>query len=106
MFEIKKKLLLLALLPMVLCAVVLIVFGQTYTVKLSEEYLSQPIPADTSVIRVEIENEDAGAEITDYSVKDGALIIRFSSVMSMRINFSSSSLLFSRRTTEVELLSE
>ena len=65
---------------MVLCAVVLAVFGQTYTVKLGREHLSQSIPADTSVIRVEIENEDAGAVVTDYGVEDGVLVIRFSSV--------------------------
>ena len=65
MFEIKKKFLLLALLPMVLCAVVLTVFGQTYTVKLGREHLSQPIPVDTSVIRVEIENEVQTGHICD-----------------------------------------
>ena len=68
------------MLPIVLCAVLLIVFGQNYTVKLNENYLSQPIPEDTSLIRTKIENEDAGAEITGFGVEDGILLIRFSSV--------------------------
>ena len=70
----------MALLLIVLCAAVLIVFGQTYTLRLGPENLSQPIPADTGMIRVEIENDDAGAEITSYGAEDGVLSIRFSSV--------------------------
>ena len=85
-FEIKKRFLLLAVLPILLCAAVLIVFGQHYTVRLSEAHLSQQIPADTSLIRTEIENEDAGADVTGCGVEDGVLVIRFSSVRQGKTN--------------------
>ena len=88
----KKKLLLLALLLVIVCAGVLIIFGQAYTLRLGPEDLSQPLPADPGMIRVEIENEDAGAEITGCGVENGTLVIRFSSVKrgktNVAVNFS------------------
>ena len=75
----KKKLILIGALLFALCAAVLIVCGQTYTVRLRSEYLSKPLPEDRGVIRVETES-GGGAEMTGFSVEDDVLLIRFSSV--------------------------
>ena len=79
MIKIKKKYLLFALLLIAFCAAVLIVCGQTYTVRLSREHLLQPVPADTGLIRAEIRNKNAGAVITDCGAENGAVVIRFAS---------------------------
>ena len=76
----KKKLILIGAVLFALCAAVLIAFGQTYTVELKDNNVSQPIPSDTGMIRVEIAGEDPGVEMTDCSVEDGVLRLRFSSV--------------------------
>lgn len=76
----KKTLILIGVILLALCAAVLIVCGQTYTVKLKPNYLSGSIPADTDAIRVEAENEDPGAQIMGYGMEDGILKIRFASV--------------------------
>lgn len=76
-----KKLLFLAFILFALCATVLILFGQTYTVVISkQEYFSQPIPADTSKIRIQIDSEDPSVDITGYVVNNDNLLIRFSSL--------------------------
>ncbi len=75
----KRTLLLIGAALCIICAAVLIAAGQTYTLRLRQEYLSNPIPDDASLIRVETE-QDASAEVTDFGVEDGTLVIRFASV--------------------------
>ena len=76
----KKTLILIGAVIFALCAAVVIAFGQTYTVKFNNTDLSVPIPTDTSKIRVETEDEEPCAEMTECRVEDGILYIRFSSV--------------------------
>ncbi|MBR6321826.1 MAG: YdcF family protein [Lachnospiraceae bacterium] len=77
----KKTLVLIGTALFVLCAAVLLIFGQRYTVEIGEPYIARESLADESQIRVEIENsENAGAEMTGYAVENGKLKIRFSSV--------------------------
>ena len=75
----KKKLILIGAVLFALCAAVLIVCGQTYTVRLKSEDLSKPLPEDTSLVRVEAE-PGGYAEMTGLSVEDDVLSIRFSSL--------------------------
>ena len=75
----KKKLVLIGAVLFALCAAVLIVCGQTYTVRLNSESISVNIPEDTSLIRVEAEPGGC-AEMTGLSVEDDVLSIRFSSL--------------------------
>ena len=76
----KKLLIPIGIVLFALCAAVLIVCGQTYTVDLGQTHPSQSLPEDASLIRAEIENQDPGAEITGWRVEDGRLRIDFSSV--------------------------
>ncbi len=81
----KKKLILIGAVLFVLCAAVLIVCGQTYTVRLESEYLPQPLPEDTGAIRVETE-PGGSAEMTGFGVEDGVLSIGFSSAKPGKTN--------------------
>lgn len=76
----KKKLILIGAVLVALCAAVLITFGQTYTVELKDYNVSQPIPTDTSMIRVEFSSEDPCVELEECFAEDGVLYLRFSSV--------------------------
>ena len=76
----KKTLILTGAVLFALCAAALVVFGQTYTVELNDNYISQAIPEDPRDIRIEIENDAPGAEITGYSAENGKLLIRFASL--------------------------
>ena len=76
----KKTLILIGIVLFALCAAVLIACGQTYTVVLNKDYLSQLNPSDADEIRVETENGDPCVEITQVFVEDDLLKIRVSSV--------------------------
>ncbi len=76
----KKQLILTGVVLIVLCAAVLLLFGRTYTLVIDERYIFWQIPENKDEIRIEIENEDAGAEVAGYAVEAGRLIIRFSAV--------------------------
>ena len=75
----KRTLILIGAVLFAVCAAVLIVCGQTYTVRLEKNYLTNTLPADESDIRVETEGDNA-AEITEWRVEEDTLLIRFSSV--------------------------
>ena len=75
----KKTLLPLAAVLIILCLGILIVFGQNYTAVLDNMRLSHTID-DESLVRVEITNDDPGAEIKSFEVRDKTVIINFSSV--------------------------
>ncbi|MBQ7688224.1 MAG: YdcF family protein [Clostridia bacterium] len=83
----KKHLILIGAVLLVLSTAVLIVCGQTYTVRLKRDYLKDPLPTDTGRIRLNV-NSDAGAEITDFDVVEDSLVIRFASVKRGRTDVS------------------
>ena len=75
----KKTLLPLAAVLIILCLGILVVFGQNYTAVLDNMRLSHTID-DESLVRAEIINDDPGAEIKSFEVRDKTVIINFSSV--------------------------
>ena len=76
----KKTFLLTGVVLLALCALTLIVFGQTYTVRLKAENLSGNFPENTEDVRIEFQSKDPGAKLTGYGMENNELYIGFASV--------------------------
>ena len=72
----KKHLLLLAPLLVAVCALVLILCGRTYTVRLNRERLRNEIPSDPSAFTVDVQNPDV-ARCETIRVEDETLLLTF-----------------------------
>ena len=73
----KKLLILPAVVLAAVCAVVLLVCGKTYTLRLEEPMLYGTLPETAQDVRVEIKEDIPAVALTDQRIENGALLLRF-----------------------------
>ncbi len=77
----KKALILLGAVLAAVCAAVIVALGGTYTIRPSEDHLSEPVPSDPSLIQVRISEGEDCVELAGIDAgKDGTPLLRFRSV--------------------------